>query len=115
MSQELKKGKLFVKEVLARLKGDDAEVKASKIARKAFSAVQSQISALEGKEIDLEISVEDGEELLNNAKFPVEMITDGQIYIGNIRRAQEALDSAKEELSAVKESIEYFKGLTKEF
>lgn len=115
MSQEVKKGKLFVKEVVARLKGDDAEVKASKIARKALTSVESQIAALRSKEVDLESAVEDKQEALKAAKYPTEQITDGQTYIRSIKNAQDSLDKSVEELEAVKESIEYFTGLLESF
>lgn len=112
---EVKKGKLFIKEVIARIKGDDAEVMATKIARKAMVAVESQIAALRSKEVDVESVVEDREEALSNAKFPIEQIRDSQEYIQGISSTQSELDEAKVELENVKESILYFQGLLKQF
>lgn len=111
----MKKGKLFIREVIARLKGDDAEVLASKIARKALVALESQIAALRSKEVDLESAVEDKQEALANAKFPTEQITNSQVYVQGISNAQNRLDSAKQDLEDVKESIKYFEGLLNEF
>ena len=111
----VKKGKLFMKEVIARLKGDDAEVKASKIARKAMVSVESQIAALRSREVDVESKVEDCVEELHNAKFPIELIRDNQSYIKGISDAQAKLDSSAEELEDVRESIVYFQELLEQF
>jgi hypothetical protein len=107
--------KSFVREVTARLKGDEAGVVAAKNARKAESALKGQIAALEAKLVDDESTVEDRKEALQNAKFPTTPITDNQNYIQNIRRAQEGVDSAEETVADTKFSIEYFQGLLVEF
>lgn len=115
MSTEIKKGKLFVAQVVARLKGDDAEVLAAKIARKALSAVDAQLAALRAKEVDLEGALEDANERLTEAKFPTTMITDNSSYIRGIQAAQESKDQAETNLEDVKTSIKYFEALLKEF
>ena len=48
------KTKSFVKEVVAILKGDDAEATAQKILRQADSAFKTQIASLTGDTIALE-------------------------------------------------------------
>lgn len=115
MENVIKKGQSFAKEVLARLKGDDAKAIAEKNARKAMSAVEGQLAALKAKEVDLENTLEDAQENLGNAKYPTEMITDNQYYIRNIQKAQELLNKAEEELADVKASIVYFTDLLKSF
>ena len=115
MSNEVKKGKLFIKQVVAKLKGDNNEELAAKIARKAVSAVESQLAALRSKEVDLENTLDDANELLDGAMFPTEMITDSQNYILKIQRAQEAKNTAEEQLENVKESIVYFEALLATF
>ena len=105
----------FVKTVVARLKGDDAEVLALKIERKANSALKGQLAALEAKVVDLENIVADKEEALNNAIYPSTLFTDNSAYIGSIQRAQAALDEAKDNLQHVMESIEYFTNLQSKF
>lgn len=115
MSNEVKKGTLFIKEVAARIKGDDAEAQAAKISRKALSAVEGQIAALKAKEVDLENSLEDAVDALNNAKFPIVVFTNNQNYINNIKTAQNNFDTAKEELESVRESITYFNSLLDSF
>lgn len=115
MSTEIKKGKLFVAQVVAKLKGDDAEVLATKIARKGLSAVDAQLASLRAKEVDLEGSLEDAVEALDNAKFPTIMITDNSTYIRGIKDAQTAKDNAESNLEDVKASIKYFEALLKEF
>jgi hypothetical protein len=115
MENVIKKGSIFAKEVLARLKGDDAKAIAEKNARKAMSAVEGQLAALKAKEVDLENTLEDAQENLANAKYPTDMITDNQNYIRNIKKAQEMLDNAEQDLKDVKDSINYFDNLLKSF
>lgn len=112
---EIKKGQLFIKQVVAKLKGDGVDELAAKIARKALSAVDSQLAALKSREVDLENTLEDAVELLDGAKFPIIMITDSQLYIRNIQRAQEAKTKAEEDLADVKTSIVYFEELLASF
>jgi xanthine dehydrogenase iron-sulfur cluster and FAD-binding subunit A len=113
--KNLKIGELFVKEVLHRLKGNDDEALANKIARKAISAITGQISALEGKVIDDEQSVEDAQEALDNATYPVSMFKDSKTYCQQILKAQESLNDAQAELKNTKDSIEFFKNLLTKF
>ena len=115
MSETIKKGQLFIQEVVARIKGDDAEALASKIARKALTSVDSQIAALKSKEVDLENEVEDAEEALKDAKFPTEQISKGQSYIQGIQDAHGVWTTKSEELAELRESIKFFKKLLTEF
>lgn len=105
---ELKKGELFVKEVLNRLTGDNTEALANKIGRKAISALQGQIAALDAKQIDDENAVEDAKEALNNAKFPTTLFTDNKAYCQNILNAQARVDAAEAVLKSTTDSIAYF-------
>ena len=115
MSTEVKKGKLFIAQVVAKLKGDNNEELAIKISRKALSAVDSQLAALRAKEVDLEGTLEDATDALNEAKFPTTMITDNQAYIRGIQNAEKAKVEAEDNLNDVKESIKYFEGLLASF
>lgn len=115
METEIKKGKLFIAQVVAKLKGDDNQELAAKIARKGLSAVDAQLAALRAKEVDLEGSLEDANDALNNAKFPTTMITDNSAYIRGIQAAQERKDQAETNLKDVQDSLTYFENLLKEF
>ena len=115
MANEVVKGKLFLKEVISRLKGDDAEVKATKIARKALGAVESQIASLKYKKVDLDAAVEEAEERLQSAKFPTEFPSNGQYYVENILSAQQKLDGAKEAVEANEAASKFFVDLLDSF
>jgi len=115
MSTTTKKGELFVKEVIARLKGDDVEAKANKIARKAISALDVQIATLKGKLVEAEVQVETKEEALKNAMYPTEIFTNNQEYCQSIQRAQSNLDEANDYLKDIQESIKFFEGVLKKF
>ena len=108
MSQKVKN---FVKQLTARLKQDQDAVVVLKNQRKADSAINSQLAALESKVVDLEEVVENRVEALNDAKYPTTLITDNKRYVDNIVRAKEALDNAQADLESAKESIVFFKKL----
>lgn len=104
----------FAKEVLGRIKGDEAGVLAGKIERKAKNALSSQIAALNSRKVDLETKVEDAEQALENAKYPGVAITSSERYIQDLADAQLTLDEATEELDEIDESIEFYQGILNE-
>ena len=104
----VKKGSLFVKQVVALLKGDDTEALANKIARRAISAVEVQIASLKGKIVEAEGEVETATERLHKATYPTQMFTDGASYCSGIIRAQEALDRTKEALENLNETLKFW-------
>ena len=103
----------FIKEVTARLKGDEAGVIAAKVERKALSAINGQLAALKAKQVDDETAVEDAQEALNNAIFPTAVFSDNRWYVTSIQNAQDRLESAQLNLEATKESIAFFEDLLK--
>ena len=106
---------LFVQQVMARLKGDDTAALAAKIARKAVSAVDSQIAALNASQVDAEDAVEEATEALNVAKYPIEEIKDGKNYIRGIQMAEDKLAQATQALEDLNKSIKYFEDLAASF
>lgn len=104
----------FVKEVTARLKQDQNAVVVLKNQRKADSAINSQLAALESRVVDLEETVENRTEALNDAKYPTTLITDNKRYVESIIMAKEDLDDAQTALDDAKESIAFFQQLQKE-
>ena len=105
---------LFVKEVTARIKGDEATVVAAKNARKANSAFDAQLALLKSKQVDQENAVEDAKEALNSAQFPTSLVKDNNSYIQGIVNAQSLLDSAEDSLASIKKAIEYFSAKSSE-
>jgi hypothetical protein len=101
----------FIKEVTARLKGDEAGVVAAKVERKALSAINGQLAALKAKLVDDETAVEDAQEAFNVAVFPTAVFTDNRSYVSGIQYAQGVLDAKEAELESTKESIAYFEAL----
>jgi len=110
MANELKKGELFIKEVLAKLKGDGAEALAAKVGRKALSAFEGQIASLNSKKVDQENAVEEAQEALDAATYPTSVFSSNQSYIDGILRAQKAVDQAQEDLDSTNKALEYFTG-----
>jgi hypothetical protein len=111
MSNDLKKAGLFLDEILKRLKGDDEGALASKISRKAISAIDSQIAGLQSKIVDAELDVENAEDALQDAIFPAKLFTSNKEYCQGIINAQDKLDEKKAELDALKKDLEYFREL----
>ena len=101
----------FIKEVTARLKGDETGVIAAKVERKAISAINGQLASLKAKLVDDETAVEDAEEALNNAIYPTNVFTDNSHYVKTILARQEMLDSAVTSLESTKETIVYLENL----
>jgi hypothetical protein len=114
MSTTTVKTGLFVKEILARLTGENTDAQAAKIARKSISAIEGQVAALKGKVIDDENKVEDAEEALKAAIYPTSLPSDSSSYTRTIVNAKSSVDAAKEVLDATKASISYFEGLLTE-
>jgi len=105
----------YVKEVTARLTGDEAGAIAAFNARKAESALNGQIAALKAKQVDDEGTLEDAKEALKAAYYPTTKISDNKSYVEGIRRAQERVDAAQETLDNTTSSVKYYEGLIAEF
>lgn len=115
MTAAEKKAKLFVNQVLARLKGDNDEALATKIARKALSNIQGQIAALEAKLVNDEIQVEEAQEALDTRVYPTTLQgVEPSSYAANIQQADYNLKVAVENQKATQDSIEFFKNLLKD-
>lgn len=115
MANEVVKGKLFIKQVLGKLKGDDNEVLAAKISRKAVSAIEGQLASLNSKKVDLENTLEDAQEGLTNATYPTSVFSDNSNYCQQILHAQQRVDQAQENLEATEKAYEYFSKLLASF
>ncbi len=111
MANEIAKGTLFFKEVLARVKGDDAEATAAKVARKAISAITAQISAQKAQLVDDEQAVEDSVEKFNNVLYPSHVPSDNKRYCAAVADAQASVDSAQAKLESTQKSIKFFESL----
>lgn len=97
----------FAKEIIAIIKGDDAEATAQKIFRQADSAFKTQIASLKGDTIALEDAVTEAEEnckkaLHNNGQ----LIVDRNAYIKGIIEAENKLTMAQDKLADHLELIE---------
>lgn len=112
---EVKKGVSFVKEVVARITGDEDKVIAEKNYRKATSAIKSQINNLEASLVDKEDNLEEAKEALAVAKYPTVLITDRDEYASNILMKRNDVIDAEDDLQETKDKIEYFKTILKEF
>jgi hypothetical protein len=103
----------FVEEIIAKLQGDDAKVKAIKIEKNAKAAFKSQLAALESKLVDDQFAVEAALENYQSAVKPTEL-NDRNQYLRNISRAKADLDEAQSQLEATEESIEMWNKLQSE-
>lgn len=100
--------KSFIAQFVALIKGEDAEAKAQKVWRQAESAFKTQISALEGKTLDLEekiVEAHEAEELtiLNRG----EKINDRDDYITRVLEAGNRVLDAEEAMVAHKRKIDF--------
>lgn len=103
----------FAEVVVKKIKGDEAEVLAGKIERKAKSAFTSQIAALQSKKVELEDKKDTALAALEAAIYPDTQIFDSESYVRGVRTAQTGLDAAVDNIAAVDESIEFYEELVK--
>lgn len=107
----MNKMKSFVKEVVAIIKGDDAEATGQKILRQADSALKTQIASLTGDTIALEDAVEDAGEKLRLARVNQgNIISDRNMYIRDLLSAKNNFSEAEEALEAHIEKIAFLQG-----
>lgn len=109
------KAQSFINEVLARIQGDEDKVVAERNSRKAVAAVKGQISSLENKKVDAEVSLDEAKENLHAVKYPITPIKDISDYVRGIANAQKKVDEAEEALVEVNESLDYFTELLESF
>ena len=104
------KTKSFVKEIVALLKGDDAEATAQKVLRQADSAFKTQIASLTGDTIALEDKLEDAKEALRLARLNNgQLINDRNSYVNSLLRAQNNLIDAEEALEAHNNKLQFLR------
>ena len=100
--------KSFVKEIVALLKGDDAEATAQKVLRQADSAFKTQIASLTGDTISLEDKVEEAKENLRLARLNNGcLISDRNSYIRTLLNAKNSLITTEQELEAHISKLEF--------
>lgn len=106
---------LFVKETIARLKGDTATVTATKNHRTATAGIQCQLAALKAEEVKAEMKAEKAEETLKAIKFPDNLIENTDSYVRSVFEAEDAVEEAKENIEAIRKSIARCEALLKEY
>jgi uncharacterized protein YaiL (DUF2058 family) len=103
-----KKACSFVKEVVAILKGDDAEATGQKILRQADSALKTSIASMTGDTISLEDSVESAKENLKLSRLNNgQLISNRNSYTANLVAAQNNLIEAEETLANHKKTLAF--------
>lgn len=99
----------FVQQTVNRMKESSDQNIAERNEKKAAAAFKSQIAQQEGKLVDLEMGVSDAQQAMENAFYPITMITSAERYLQGIKEAKHNLDNAEAALSNAKESIEFMK------
>lgn len=100
----------FVKQFIAYVKGDDAEVLAQQTHRKAVAALNSQISEFEGDLVDLEERLMTAKEALDTAR-----INDGKAiknrndYSSRLVAAKNEILNCEDAIVEHKKTLEFFK------
>lgn len=102
----MSKLKTFVEIAIATIKGDDAEVTALKIQKRANSILSTQVAMqqleLNKAEDNLETAKEDFQAaLINNGN----LIKDDMAYITNLQVAQDKISAAEFAIEEIKETI----------
>ena len=106
----MNKTKSFVKEIVALLKGDDAEATGQKVLRQADSAFKTQIASLTGDTIALEDRLEDAKENLRLTRLNFGLqITDRNSYIRSLLDAKNLLTSSEEALELHNAKLDFLR------
>ena len=102
---------IFVKLVVATLKGDDAEVLGLKIQKRATAALKAPLAAKEAKTLELEDIVDSAKEALTSARMNDGKVIENNVsYIQALMKANLVLEEAEEALTAHKQDIEFLTG-----
>lgn len=125
MKEEISK---YVSQVIAYFNDDKVKVIAIRNERLSKSALKGQLATLDGLKESREVALEGAQQnykdtvlnvsqnshtgyhLAGAEKQPV-LITDAQAYIQRVKNAQDALNTAKEQLETTNESIAYWNAL----
>jgi uncharacterized protein (DUF111 family) len=99
---------LFLKQVVARIKGDDAKTKAVRITRKCLSAIKAQIASLESEAENAKIRLEDAEEKMKGAIYPDRLFENSVDYLQSIAHAHDEVEKARQRWEAIQQSIRFF-------
>lgn len=106
----------FVSLVLAQLQGDTDTVIAIKNEKKAKSAINGQINALEREVADQKDVIEELQGKFNAVFAPTSLITaSSQTYVNALAAAQNNLTAAQEKLEGLEKDLKFFSGLLREF
>lgn len=94
----------FVKSIIARLKGDDAEVAALKIQKQATARLKQHLASMEGDRLSLEENIETAKEniglsIINNGNS-INDTSEGNAYVKGIVAATQSLQDANDALEA---------------
>lgn len=104
----MKKAESFIKQFVAFIKGDDAEVMAQKALRQAKSAITAHIAIGNNETLAKEDAVEAAKELLEAARVNHgNLITDRDKYVIELLLAKNAVIEAEEELAAHLEKLAF--------
>lgn len=98
----------FVRETMAKIKGDDVKALALKNERLAKAAIKNQINKIEFLIVELETKVDTAKEAFEDAIYPTVLITDPKAYADSIVKAKKDLKAAEETLEEAKKSLEFY-------
>lgn len=103
----------FVKQFIAKVKGDTTEETAMKVWRQAEASLSTNIPVLEGDIIDAKLKIEKAEENLADARLNGGKEINGRdgrdSYISQLLNAKRGVKLAKKELSDLEEVEEFLK------
>jgi uncharacterized protein (DUF111 family) len=99
---------VFLKQVVARIKGDDAKTRAVRITRKCLSAIKAQIASLESEAENAKIRLEDAEEKMKGAVYPDRLFENSVDYLQAIAKAHDEVEKARQRWDAIQQSIRFF-------
>lgn len=103
------KASRFVEQTKKRIENqEDATSIAEQNAETANASINQQIYALKSEQVKRKRAVDQAKKNLDTAKYPVDLIQDGQAYVDRIADSKNAIKEAEENLKVLEVTLKDF-------
>ena len=111
----VKNAQSYVKEVIARMKGDTDTALAERNYRVLTAGINQQLALRESIKLELEEKIIDAKDKLAEAKYPTSKITDVSYQLTKIANATDSLNEVEADLEDVQDECKALQSLLDEF
>lgn len=105
----------FVKKVVAKIKGDSAEVLAISNEEIAIASLESIIAELNYKLVEAKSDIKIAEKDLDDVMYPASKITNKDAFKNALKTAKNKLVNAEDNLSQIEYDINFYKSILTDY